>query len=542
MELDYLGVAAKREHPARLFDRRRLTMKNSFLAFTALAVVLTASGAKADDLAAIRQQTAFLKKKNEALAKRLEILEKRQAAGQRVANQPTHLPAPAPGAHVADALLTKRPLDVLTNDGPITWHGVTLFGVIDAGLAWQSHGAPPNGYFPQGLEYAISRNSNRAGFNIAPGGMGYSGIGLKGQQELLPGWAGVFAANTQFNPASGQLGNGPQSLVQNNGVATPDQSSNGDSARAGQAFNDYLYVGVSSTTFGTLTFGRQRTLTTDDRTVYDPIAGSLAFSLLGYSGSLSSGDTENTRFDNSLKYLLNAGPARFGVIYKLDNGGSGSPVNGATFQVSAGFDYDALSFDAVYSHVSSAITLTSLTAAQVAAQPANSLAGTVSDNSAVLLSAKYTWNQFKFFGGYEFIDYKDPKDPLLAPYTDNNGYLVSVTTNDAYQYHDKILQLFWAGVKYAYNANLVLSGGYYHILQSSYGKIGCNFATPTKLVTNTATCSGTEDAVGVVAEYHFNKRLEIYGGLMYSNVTNGMASGFLYTNSVDPTVGLRYAF
>ena len=85
-------------------------------------------------------------------------------------------------------------------------------------------------------------------------------------------------------------------LVQNNGVALARQSSNGDSARAGQAFNDYAYVGVSSANYGVLTVGRQRTLTTDDRSVYDPIAGSLAFSLLGYTGSLSSGDTENTRF------------------------------------------------------------------------------------------------------------------------------------------------------------------------------------------------------------------------------------------------------
>jgi len=35
---------------------------------------------------------------------------------------------------------------------------------------------------------------------------------------------------------------------------------------------------------------------------------------------------------------------------------------------------------------------------------------------------------------------------------------------------------------------------------------------------------------------------EIYGGLMYGVVTNGMANGFLYANTVDPTIGVRYAF
>lgn len=437
-------------------------------------------------------------------------------------------------------LVTKGPLDVLTDDGPITWHGITLFGTLDAGVAWQSHGAPFNGAYPQGLEYAISKNSNHAGFAVAPGGMGYSGIGLKGEQEIAPGFVGVFAVNTNFDPASGQLSNGPASLIQNNGVAAANQSSNGDSARAGQAFNDYAYLGVSSREWGTLTFGRQRTLTTDNRLVYDPIPGSLAFSLLGYTGSLSSGDTENSRFDNSLKYRLEYGPARFGAIYKFGGPGSGSPTNGATYQLSAGFDYAAFSFDAVYSHVSDAVTLAAL-AAPVAPAAINTLSGTVSDNSAVLLSAKYTWNQFKFYGGYEYIDYKDPKDQLAVGYFDN-GYTLSSVNNTAYQYHDKILQLFWTGVKYAYDDHLVLSGGYYHELQNSYGKIHCNTAYNTKLITNASTCSGTEDAIGTVAEYHFNKRLEVYGGMMFSNVANGMANGFLYRSSVDPTVGLRYAF
>ena len=439
--------------------------------------------------------------------------------------------------------VVKAPLDALASDGPLTWHGITLFGVLDAGVAWQSHGAPFNGYYPQGLEYAISKNSNRSLFSVAPGGMGYSGVGLKGEEEILPGLAGVFGLNTNFNVASGQLSNGPASLIQNNGVPLAYQSANGDSARAGQAFNDYAYVGLSSASYGVLTYGRQRTLTTDDRSVYDPIAGSLAFSLLGYSGSLSSGDTENSRFDNSVKYLVHVGPARFGAIYKFGQPGSGAnQTDGPTYQVSAGFDIQALSFDAVYSHVSGAITLASLSAAQVVTLPANTLAATISDNSAVLVSAKYTYGPFKFFGGYENINYADPQDPILAPYVDLNGYAISVATNNAYQYHDKILQLLWTGVKYAYDRHLDLSVGYYHEWQNSYGKTACNFANNTKLVTNAATCSGTEDAIGFVGEYHFTRKFEAYAGLMYSTVSGGMANGFLYNNTVDPTVGLRYAF
>ena len=505
--------------------------------FGVTAILAAASGeARADDLATLNKEIASSKQKQAELQKRLEKLEKAKAAPSAPA--PT---APAPTAYVADA--ARAPLQALASDAPLTWNGITLFGVIDAGVSWQSHGAPFNGSYPQGLEYAISKNSNRSMFSVAPGAMGYSGIGLKGEHEILPGFAAVFGLNTQFNTGSGQLANGPASLIQNNGVPLAYQSANGDSARSGQAFNDYAYLGVSSADYGVLTFGRQRTLTTDDRSIYDPISGSLAFSLLGYTGSLSSGDTENSRFDNSIKYLVHVGPARFGAIYKLGQPSNGSATtNGPTYQVSAGFDYQALSFDAVYSHVSGAITLSSLSAAQVLAQPPGTLAATVSDNSAVLLSAKYTFGAFKFFGGYEHIAYADPGNPITAPFVDSNGYAVSVATNNAYQYHDKILQVFWTGVKYAYDSRIEFSVGYYHELQNSYGKIACNFATNTKLVTNAGTCSGTEDAIGFVGEYHFNKKLEAYAGMMYSTVAGGMANGFLNTNTIDPTIGLRYAF
>lgn len=510
-----------------------------FLVLAAGLSLCATGGARADDLSQLHEQTEALKRQNQKLAKRLEKLAHRHKV-EPVARSSSPQPASAQEFIVSTSA---APLDVLTGDGPVTWHGVTLFGVIDAGVAWQSAGAPFNGAYPQGLEYAISKNSSRSIWSIAPGGMGYSGVGLKSEEEILPGVAGVLAVDTNFSSASGQLANGPASLVQNNGVAPASQSANGNSARAGQAFNDFAYVGVSSPTYGLLTFGRQRTLTTDDRVVYDPIGGSLAFSLLGYSGALSSGDTENSRFDHSIKYLVHIGPTRFGAIYKLGQSDSGSsPTNGSAYQLSAGFDYQDLSFDAVYSHVSGAVALSSLSAAQVLVEPVGSLAGAVSDNRAVLLSAKYTVNQLKFFGGYEHIDYADPKAPIAAPTVDSNGYLVSVVNNTAYEYHDKILQLLWTGFKYAYNSQFDVSIGYYHEWQNSYGKLACATAYNSTLIANASTCSGTEDAIGFVGEYHFNRRFEAYAGVMYSGVTGGMANGFLHASSFDPMVGLRYAF
>ena len=90
-------------------------------------------------------------------------------------------------------------------------------------------------------------------------------------------------------------------------------------------------------------------------------------------------------------------------------------------RISAG-EYAGASVDAYYSKENSAITATSLTAAQVAALPAlgysasNSLAATISDNTAYALMASYKFDPFKFFAGYEHIKYANPNTPLSAGY------------------------------------------------------------------------------------------------------------------------------
>ena len=65
------------------------------------------------------------------------------------------------------------------------------------------------------------------------------------------------------------------------------QNTNPNSSRAGQWDNSQGYTGVSSPTWGTLTFGRTNSLTYDTQSAYDPIGGTPAFSLLGFSSSFA---------------------------------------------------------------------------------------------------------------------------------------------------------------------------------------------------------------------------------------------------------------
>ena len=80
-----------------------------------------------------------------------------------------------------------------------------------------------------------------------------------------------------------------------------------------------------------------------------------------------------------------------GALYKF-NGSNGSA--NTAFQANIGGGFAGASVDAYYSKVNSAITASSLTAAQVAGLPAlgysesNSLAATISDNTAYALMAR----------------------------------------------------------------------------------------------------------------------------------------------------------
>lgn len=52
--------------------------------------------------------------------------------------------------------------DFFVTSCPLSWQGITVYGIVDTGVTWQSHGTPFNGSLPAGVDYLISKNSNRA--------------------------------------------------------------------------------------------------------------------------------------------------------------------------------------------------------------------------------------------------------------------------------------------------------------------------------------------------------------------------------------------
>jgi Carboxypeptidase regulatory-like domain/Gram-negative porin len=229
-----------------------------------------------------------------------------------------------------DITMQRRTADPCTNgrefattDCTLTWHGVTLYGAYDVGVGWVSHGLPVNGYNYEG-ESLVNRNGFQSRFLVAPNNLQQTGFGIRGKEEFAPGWAIVFNASTGINPQSGLLANAPATDTVNNGLPRASYSEAIDGARAGQPFNDEYYGGISSEKFGTLTFGRQRSLGTDAMLQYDPAGGAYAFSYIGYNGTMAGGgDTDDSRWDDAMKYRLTIGPMHFGAMYKFANGSGG---------------------------------------------------------------------------------------------------------------------------------------------------------------------------------------------------------------------------
>ena len=538
-------------------------MRKTFISAPAIssatAVVVFAAAAHADELSDIQAQARQLREQNAAMTRRLADLEKRQKALETTtAAKPAALninPGDAMAADLPYKAAVKAPAPVSDD---LCWHGVCLYGNIDAGLSYQNHGAPLNGVATTPLNWLVSKNSLGSYFGASPNNLSTSFIGLRGKQEIADNLYAVFNLQTQFNPISGMLLSGPGSIVQNNGLTLTQQTAFGDSSKAGQMFNGAAYAGISSPVYGTVTYGRQNALSSDLITNYDPISGSNAWSVITFQGaSGGGGDTQNRIYDNSFEYRVNVGPVRFAVETQLRNGGNSGTGN--AFQGDVGFDYLGLSMDFVGGKIYDAVSAAPLTAAQVTMASVAGLpmgvgqvAATVSDNTVFQVAAKYTIGPFKLFAGYEHIDFANPNNPLAAGAPIEGGYIITVPNNTNFT-TDRILQVFWVGGKYSVRSDLDLSVAYYHEVQNSF--IIGNGSNPTGTCNTvvSAGCSGTLDAVSFVADWRFAKHFDAYAGVMWSQAQNGLANGFLLTNGTpgntsnkasafDPGVGLRYQF
>jgi predicted porin len=453
-------------------------------------------------------------------------------------------------------------------DCPLTYMGITVYGQVDVGGGWSSHASRFNPYYNNGVFSVVSKTSQGPAFQWIPNGLSQTNIGVKGREEFTPGWAFVFDVNTSFDPYSLQISNGPRSLVENNNTPLIDQNTNSDSSRAGQWDNTRGYFGVSNSTLGTLTAGRQQALSTDLVAAYDPMGGSYAFSMIGFSSTLGGGlgDTEVARYNTSVKYQIAYNIFRAAAEWQFGGFAQGDGSDGA-YQFDLGADYGGFSVDAVYSYAKDAVSLGTYSFGTL--PPGASVAdlkATLADINAGVVGVKYVNGPYKLFGGYEYSLFSNPTDSY-ATNAVANGFtslgdftvLPGATTINAYT-NNKILQVAWVGATYSIRPDLDITGAYYYASQNNFDPANLSRAAavaaclPNSTKPSAATgfqrlqgtantyCAGHENAVSGLLDWRPLKRLDVYGGVMFSQVTGGLASGFFHTTNVAPTVGLRLTF
>ena len=474
------------------------------------------------------------------------------------------VPTKASPATAASAPKTCTGLwDFIDTDCQLTWRGITIYGTIDAGVGWQSHGAPFDPRSAPGSSYIIQRQNRSSMWVAAPNALSNSTIGIKGTEPIGGDTSLVFALDAGFDPYSFRFSDGPASQAANAGVPQNLQTGHAGSSRAGQWFNGQGYVGVSSPTYGTLTVFRQNALTYDGVLEYDPMGGSYAFSPIGFQGiTCGGGNTENCRHSTSLKYRLKLGQFRVAALWQFGGYDQNNASDGA-YQFGVGADIPnlangVLSVDAIYSYIRNSVGFSvgpgspDVNGVPIPPFLPQTFTATISDNRAVMLLARYTNGPLKLYAGYEHIRYMAPSDPQTV-FTSISGDLVCLNcqafnntniVNTAFGVNgldDKVFQVVWTGAKYAVTDKLDVIAAYYQYIQDSFFGTAARGPAPCSGAER-SQCAGTFYAISAAAIWKFAPKWDLYAGFMFSQVNSGLANNFFQRNNIDPTVGLRFRF
>jgi predicted porin len=163
---------------------------------------------------------------------------------------------------------------------------------------------------------------------------------------------------------------------------------------------------------------RQNALTLDGVLAYDPMAGSYAFSPLGFQGGFGGGGvTENAKYTTSVKYRVNIGNFHMGALwqfggYEENNASRGAWEGqlGGDFRIGPG----TLSLDGFYDFNKDTVILslagapTNTFGVPTGAMLPQTLTATLSDNTTAMAAAKYTVDRLKVYAGYRM-------DAVCAP-------------------------------------------------------------------------------------------------------------------------------
>ena len=121
------------------------------------------------------------------------------------------------GGFAASAQAADLSVDSLKDPLPekISFAGVTVYGTVDVGYGYNSNGLPASSYLNTSLDYGLQKLSGAGPVNaIQNNALEQSKIGVKIEESVGMGFVALGKLETNFDPASGQLADACQSVLQ----------------------------------------------------------------------------------------------------------------------------------------------------------------------------------------------------------------------------------------------------------------------------------------------------------------------------------------
>lgn len=105
-----------------------------------------------------------------------------------------------------------------------------------------------------------------------------------------------------------------------------------------------------------------------------------------------------------------------------------------------------------------------------------------------------------------------------------------------------MLNTVWTGFRYAIRNNLDVSTGVYWETQNDFQPSTAAACTGSGVSTSSTRCAGGRWSYSFMVDYRPVPRVNLYAGVLYSNIYGGVASGASHDENIAPTIGVRYRF
>lgn len=241
---------------------------------------------------------------------------------------------------------------------------VTLFGALDAGIA-----------------YIHNVEGNSSQWKMSTGNVSENSWGLKGTEDLGGGTKAIFTVENGFDISNGQTHQG------------------------GRIFGRQAWVGLTTPSLGTVTFGRQYDPVTD---LVQPITGDSFSGIWATPGDIDNYD-DSARFDNAVKWVS---PTWSGVtveaMYSF-GGIAGATGSGQVYSGGASYSNNKLSLAAGYLHINNGNPTASARGTSAADSLFNSAVNSAyqsaSSISIARAAAQYVFNDVTVGVAYSYSDY-----------------------------------------------------------------------------------------------------------------------------------------